>query len=73
LVEKTLVAIIVSKDNDELLYRLDCSPELTMLELEFYLEKIVEGICKWKPSIYEETLKSFRGTTQKKQIKKTFA
>jgi len=62
MVEKVLVAITVSKEKDELLYKLDSSRDLSKPELEYYLEKIVEGICKWKPSVCEETIKSIKGT-----------
>jgi len=70
MVSKILVSITVSKEKDELLYKLDCSTDLTKLELEYYLERIVEGICKWKPSVCEESIKSLKGTIQKRQTKK---
>lgn len=47
----TLVEIKVSRDEDELIYSVDCSSELTSEELEYYLEELFKGICKWKPNM----------------------
>ena len=60
--DNVLVALTVSRDKGEIVYRIDCSSNLTNDELEYYLEEIIKGICKWKPSICEETAKSFNGT-----------
>ena len=60
--DNVLVALTVSRDKDEIVYRLDCSSNLTNDELEYYLEEIIKGICKWKPSICEDTAKGFNGT-----------
>ena len=65
-----LVAITVSRDKGEIVYKVDCSSELTNEELEYYLEEIIEGICKWKPDICEEKLQSFKGTIRKRKSKK---
>ena len=60
--DNVLVALTVSRDKGEIVYRLDCSSNLTNDELEYYLEEIIKGICRWKPSICEDTAKSFNGT-----------
>jgi hypothetical protein len=65
-----LVAITVSRDKEEIVYKVDCSSELTNEELEYYLEEIIEGICKWKPGVCEEKLQSFKGTIGKRKTKK---
>jgi hypothetical protein len=65
--ENVLVSITVSRNKKEIVYKLDCSSELTNEELEYYLEEIIQGICKWKPGICEETVKSFKGTIKKKE------
>jgi hypothetical protein len=65
-----LVAITVSRDKEEIVYKVDCSSELTNEELEYYLEEIIEGICKWKPGVCEEKLQSFKGTIRKRKTKK---
>jgi hypothetical protein len=62
--ENVLVSITVSRNKSEIVYKLDCSSDLTNEELEYYLEEIIQGICKWKPGICEETVKGFKGTKQ---------
>ena len=64
--ENILVAVTVSRDKGEIVYKVDCSSDLTNEEREYYLEEVIEGICKWKPSVCEETVKSFKGTIRKK-------
>ena len=65
-----LVAITVRRDDEEIVYKVDCSSELMNEELEYYLEEIIEGICKWKPGVCEEKLQSFKGTIRKRKPKK---
>ena len=67
--ENILVAVTVSRDKGEIVYKVDCSSNLTNEELEYYLEEVIEGICKWKPSVCEETVKSFKGTIRKRKLK----
>ena len=67
--ENILVAVTVSRDKGEIVYKVDCSSDLTNEELEYYLEEVIEGICKWKPSVCEETVKSFKGTIRKRKLK----
>jgi len=68
--ENVLVAITVSRNKEEIVYKVDCSSELMNEELEYYLEEIIEGICKWKPGVCEEKLHSFKGTIRKRKSKK---
>jgi hypothetical protein len=65
-----LVAITVSRDKGEIVYKVDCSSELVNEELEYYLEEIIGGICKWKPGVCEEKMQSFKGTIRKRKSKK---
>ena len=51
MIQENLVEIKVIRENDELIYSLDCSSNLTEEELEYYLEEIIKGICEWKPNI----------------------
>ena len=67
--ENILVAVTVSRDKGEIVYKVDCYSDLTNEELEYYLEEVIEGICKWKPSVCEETVKSFKGTIRKRKLK----
>lgn len=65
-----LVEITASREKDEIVYKLDCSSDLTNEELEYYLEEIIKGICKWKPGLCEEKTHSFTGVIGKKQATK---
>jgi hypothetical protein len=64
-----LVSITASREKDEIVYKLDCASILTNEELEYYLEEIIKGICKWKPGLCENSTKTLKGTirTRKKQ------
>ena len=63
-----LVEITVIREKDEIAYKLDCNSDLSNEELEYYLKEIIEGICKWKPVVCEEKVKSFTGTIGKEKI-----
>jgi hypothetical protein len=65
--DNVVVAITASRENGEIVYRVECSSSLTNEEFEYYLEEIIEGICKWKPGICEENLRSFKGTIKAKK------
>jgi len=62
-----LVAITVSRDKEEIVYKVDCSSDILNEELEYYLEEIIDGICKWKPNVCDEKLQSFKGTIRKRK------
>jgi hypothetical protein len=62
-----LVAITVSRDKDEIVYKVDCSSEILNEELEYYLEEIIDGICKWKPNVCEDKIQTFDGTIRKRK------
>ncbi len=68
--DDVLVAVTVSRDKDEIVYKVDCSSHLTSEELEYYLKEVIEGICKWKPGVCEEAVQSFKGTVRKRKPKK---
>jgi hypothetical protein len=65
--DKVLVSITASREKEEIVYRVDCSSDLTDEELEYYLTEIIDGICKWKKGICEENIRSFKGKPRKKQ------
>ncbi len=65
-----LVAITASREKGEIVYTVDCSSDLTNEELEYYLEEIIKGICKWKPGVCEEKTRSFKGTIKTRKTKK---
>ena len=60
-----LVAITASRGKDEIVYKLDCSSDLTNEELEYYLEEIIKGICEWKPELCEKKTRSLTGVIKK--------
>ena len=62
-----LVAITASREKGEIVYRIDSSSDVTNEEFEYYLEEIVNGICKWKPSICRDNIRSFKGTIKEKK------
>ncbi len=64
--KKTLVSITVSRDNEEIVYKVDCSSEVLSDELEYYLKEIINGICTWKPNVCVEKLQSYRGKIKKR-------
>ena len=64
--ENTLVSITVSREKDDIIYRVDCSNELLNEELTHYLEEIIKGICSWKPDVCEEKTQSFKGKIKKR-------
>ena len=68
--KNVLVSITVSRDKDEIVYKVDCSSEILNEELEYYLEQIIDGICKWKPNVCEEKIQSFNGTIRKRKNEK---
>jgi hypothetical protein len=70
--DNVLVSITASREEGEIVYRIDCASSLTSEELEYYLEEMLKGICKWKPGVCEENMRSFKGTIrEKKRTKRT--
>jgi hypothetical protein len=68
--DNVLMEVTVSRDKGEIVYKVDCSSNLTSEELEYYLKEVIAGICKWKPSVCKEAVKSFKGTVRKRETKK---
>jgi hypothetical protein len=68
--DNVLLSVTVSREKDEIVYKVDRSDILTNEELEYYLKEIIEGICKWKPGVCEETAQNFRGKISKKKMNK---
>ena len=64
---EVLVAITASREKDEIVYRVECSKNLTKEEFEYYLSEIISGICKWKKGICEENIRSFKGKMKEKK------
>ncbi len=67
--DSVLVSITASRSKDEIVYRVDCSSELTNEEFEYYLSEMISGICKWKKSICEDNVRTFKGRKREKKEK----
>jgi hypothetical protein len=65
--DNVLVAITASREKGEIVYRIECSSDLSDEEFEYYLSEIINGICKWKKNICEENVRSFRGPIKGKE------
>jgi hypothetical protein len=65
-----LLSVTVSREKDEIAYKLGRSSSLTNGELECYLKEITEGTCKLKPSVCKEAVRNFKGTIRKGKPKR---
>jgi hypothetical protein len=63
--DDVLVMITASRKKGEIVYKVDCSSQLTNEEFEYYLGEIIKGICEWKQNICEENIRSYKGTIKK--------
>ena len=68
--EEVLVSITVSRKNGEIVYKVDCVKDVKSEELAHYLDKIIEGICTWKPQVCDETVQILTGTIKEPDNKK---
>ena len=66
--DNVLIAITASREMGEIVYRVDCSSDLTDEEVEYYLAEIISGICIWKKDICEENARSFKGKIKGKAL-----
>lgn len=64
-----LVSLTVSREKDEIVYKLDCKSDLLNEELEYYLKEIIKGICTWKPGVCSESTLMRSGTIKKRTKK----
>jgi hypothetical protein len=65
--DNVLVAITVSREKGEIVYRVESSNDLSEEELEYYIGEIINGLCKWKKDICEESVRSFKGKIKEKK------
>jgi hypothetical protein len=68
--DNILVEVTVSRNKDEIEYKVDCASNLTGEELEYYLKEVIAGICKWRPAVCKEAVKCFKGKVKKKRNKR---
>ncbi|MCK5627963.1 hypothetical protein KAI12_00715 [Candidatus Bathyarchaeota archaeon] len=64
--DDVLVSITAKRENGEIVYRVDCSSDLTEEEFEYYLEELMKGVCSWKPEICKDNFRKFKGTIKEK-------
>jgi len=65
--DNVLVAITASREKGEIVYKVECSSDLTKEEFEYYLGEIIDGVCKWKRGICEENIRRFKGKIKEKK------
>ncbi len=65
-----LLEVTVCRKEDGVVYSINRSNKLTNEELEYYLQQILDGICKWKPQICEEKVHSCTGKIRKRKATK---
>ena len=65
--ENVLVAITASREKGEIVYRVDCSNDLSKDEFEYHLGEIIKGVCEWNKTVCEESMKSFKGKIKAKK------
>ena len=65
--DNVLVAITASREKGEIVYRVECSIDLSKEEFEYYLGEIIKGICEWNKSVCDESVRSFKGKIKAKK------
>lgn len=68
--DNVLVSLTASREKGDIVYRVECSSNLTKDEFEYYLTEIIKGICEWNEPVCEESMKSFNGKITPKKKKK---
>jgi len=64
--DNVLVSITASREKGEIVYRVDCSSDLSKEEFEYYLGEIIKGVCEWKKAVCEKSIRSFEGKIKEK-------
>ena len=65
--ENVLVSITASREKGEIVYRVECTSDLSKEEFEYYLGEIIKGICEWNKAVCEESVRSFKGKIKAKK------
>lgn len=65
--DTVLVSATASRENGEIVYRVECSSDLSKEEFEYYLGEIIKGVCEWNESVCEESMRSFQGKIKPKK------
>ncbi len=65
--DNVLVSLTASRENGEIVYKVECSSNLTKEEFEYYLTEIIKGVCKWNKDLCKErSTKNFKGKIKPK-------
>jgi hypothetical protein len=65
--DNVLVVITASREKGEIVYRVECSSDLSKEEFEYYIGEIIKGVCEWKKAICKESIRSFEGKIKEKK------
>jgi len=65
--DNVLVVITASREKGEIVYRVECSSDLSKEEFEYYIGEIIKGVCEWKKAVCEESIRSFEGKIKEKK------
>jgi len=65
--DNVLVSVTASREKGEIVYRVECSSDLSREEFEYYLSEIIKGVCEWNQPVCEESMKSFNGKIKPKK------
>ena len=65
--DNALVVITASREKEEIVYRVECSSDLSKEEFEYYLGEIIKGVCKWNKAVCEESIRNFEGRIKPKK------
>ena len=60
--DNVLVSLTARRENGEIVYKVECSSNLTKEEFEYYLTEIIKGVCNWNEDLCKErSSKNFKG------------
>jgi hypothetical protein len=65
--DNVLVSLTASREKGEIVYRVECSSDLSKEEFDYYLGEIIKGVCEWNKAICEESIKRFKGKIKPKK------
>jgi hypothetical protein len=65
--DNVLVAITASREKGEIVYRVECSSDLSKEEFEYYLGEIIKGVCEWNKAVCEESIRRFEGKIKERK------
>jgi hypothetical protein len=67
--DNVLVAITASREKGEIVYKVECSSDLTNEEFEYYFGEIIGGVCTWKRASVRKTSEASKGKSKRRKSK----